>query len=260
MPARKAPNNIGRYLYALTNNRRDGPCGFPGINRRPVHAIAVDQLAAVVSDLPRGRMPCASRCLSIHEYVLKRLMGRGPVLPVVPGTVADSSLAVRRALLGNEDVLLQRLDHVTGKVEMRVRVTALGPSAFQYLQDRGPERHEARDRVPGTHEQTCDDELTASRRRAEQRQACRREVEDALAACCLDTRHVTCRTAREVLDLACLIERTDHDRFEAVVRKLACVFDPSFAFQCTGPLPPQSFVMIKLGSLQEPTRLARSGL
>jgi len=82
MRTRTAPG-IGRYLYALTNNRRDEPCGFPGINGRPAYVIAGDQVAAVVSDLPRRRIPCARHCRGVHEQVLKRLLVRGAVLPVV---------------------------------------------------------------------------------------------------------------------------------------------------------------------------------
>jgi len=225
--SRQAPNNIGRYLYALMSNRRDGPCGFCGINGRPVYSIAVDQVAAIVSDLPMGRLPGTSRYLTTHEHVLEKLMRRGPVLPVVPGTVADNSLAVRRALLCNEDPLLQRLEDMAGKVEMRVRVTAHETSVPQSLPDRSQERHNARDRVSRTHEETCDHESATSRRLAEQRQTCRWEVESTLAGCSLATMHVASRTDREILDLACLIERTDHDKFETVVHSLACLLDPN---------------------------------
>ena len=54
------------------------------------------------------------------------------------------------------------------------------------------------------------------------------------------------RSEREVLNLACLVDREQRHAFEQAVLVIASRFDNNFAFDINGPWPPHNFVDLSL--------------
>jgi hypothetical protein len=250
LPSRAAAR--GRtYLYAVIADAQGRTYGDFGIDGRKVYSIPVGRVAAVVSDVPSEKMRPERSRLAAHQEVLKKLMAEATPLPMSFGILADSPEAVRKMLSRNQPALLEQLRRVAGKVEMGLRVTWDVPNIFEYFVNTHPELRLARDRLLGGHrEPTQEQKIEVGRMfdglLNEDREACADRVEGILAPHCFEIERNKCRNEREVLNLACLVERAGMRQFESSVFEAAKEFDNNFAFDYNGPWAPHNFVEIDL--------------
>ena len=172
-------------------------------------------------------------------------------LPMSFGILADSAQAVRTMLSRNQHALLEQLRRVAGKVEMGLRVTWDVPNIFEYFVNTHPDLKLARDRLLGgsrepTQEQKIEVGRMFDRFLNEDREAYADKVEGILAPHCVEIEANKCRNEREVMNLACLVERTAMPHFESSVFEAAKQFDNNFAFDYNGPWAPHNFVEVDL--------------
>ena len=240
------------YLYAIVSGRAVGEAYGPiGIDGGQVHAISDGTLAAVVSDVPSQRLRPERRHLAAHHAVQKQLMGRGAMLPMAFGILADGPDAVRRILGLNREPLLAQLRAVEGKVEMTLRVAWDVSSIFEYFVRTHPELRMQRDRLfGGGREPSEDDKIELGRLfdrlLGEDRAADTRKILESLAPRCADLRECPLRNERNVANLACLVARDGLPQFEQGVFEAAKQFDDSYAFDYSGPWPPFNFAEVAL--------------
>ena len=248
----RQPAAKGRtYIYAVTIDAQGRTYGDFGIDGRMVYSIPVGRVAAVVSDLPSGVIRPERSRLAAHQEVLKKLMAEATPLPMSFGIVADSPEAVRKMLSRNQQALREQLRRVAGKVEMGLRVTWDVPNIFEYFVNTHPELRLARDRFLGGHrEPTQEQKIEVGRMfdrlLNEDREAYADTVEGILAPHCMEIERNKCRNEREVMNLACLVERAAMPQFESGVFEAAQQFDNNFAFDYNGPWAPHNFVEIAL--------------
>jgi hypothetical protein len=81
---------------------------------------------------------------------------------------------------------------------------------------------------------------------SEDRESYTGRVEELLGPACVEVKANKCRNEQEVMNLACLIERTGQDYFAGAVFEAAKVFDNNFAFDFNGPWAPHNFVELDL--------------
>jgi hypothetical protein len=72
------------------------------------------------------------------------------------------------------------------------------------------------------------------------------QVEEVLSPVCQEIKRNRCRQEREVMSLACLVNREAQASFEAEVFAAAKLFDNHFSFDYNGPWPPHNFVELDL--------------
>lgn len=239
------------YLYAVIADAQGRTYGDFGIDGRKVYSIPVGRVAAVVSDLPSEKIRPERSRLAAHQEVLKKLMAEATPLPMSFGIVADSPEAVRKMLSRNQQALLEQLRRVAGKVEMGLRVAWDVPNIFEYFVDTHPELKLVRDRLLGGHrEPTQEQKIEVGRMfdrlLNEDREAYADKVDGILAPHCSEIERNKCRNEREVMNLACLVERAAMPQFESDVFEAAQQFDNNFAFDYNGPWAPHNFVEIDL--------------
>jgi hypothetical protein len=250
LPSRAAAR--GRtYLYAVIANAQGRTYGDFGIDGRKVYSIPGGRVAAVVSDLPSGKIRPERAHLAAHQAVLKKLMAETTPLPMSFGILADSPGAVRKMLSRNQQALLEQLRRVTGRVEIGLRVTWDVPNIFEYFVNTHPELRLARDRFLGgqrepTQEQKIEVGRMFDRLLNDDREAYVDKVEGILAPHCIEIKRNKCRNEHEVMNLACLVERAAMPQFENGVFEAAQLFDNNFAFDYNGPWAPYNFVEIDL--------------
>ena len=80
----------------------------------------------------------------------------------------------------------------------------------------------------------------------EDRETYAEQVETILTPYCAEIAPTKCRTEREVMNLACLVERSGMGQFESGVFAAAQQFDNNCAFDYNGPWPPHNFVELNL--------------
>ena len=250
LPSRAAAR--GRtYLYAVIGNAQGRTYDDVGIDGRKVYIISVGRVAAVVSDVPSGKVRPERSHLAAHQGVLKKLMAEATPLPMSFGILADSAQAVRNMLSRNQPALLEQLRRVAGKVEMGLRVSWDVPNIFEYFVNTHPELKLARDRLLGGHREPTQDQKIEVGRLFDRflngdREAYADKVKGILAPHCFEIELNKCRNEREVMNLVCLVERAAMPQFESSVFEAAKQFDNNFAFDYNGPWAPHNFVEIDL--------------
>ncbi len=242
---------MGKYLYAIVDESGDRTYGLIGVNGGVVHTLSHGSVAAVVSDIADKRIRPERKNLAAHHAVVKRLMEDTTVLPVAFGTIADSPKAVREILKKNSDTFVEQLDRVRGKVEMGLRVAFDVPNIFEYIVNRHPELAALRDSVLGKqHGPSQLDKIELGRLfdrlLAEDRERRTEAVVEVLAPHCVDIKQNQPREEREVMHLACLVDRDAQKGFEDGVFEAAKRFDDHFAFDFNGPWAPHHFVDVAL--------------
>jgi hypothetical protein len=250
-----------RYIYAIVENASRGDYAMAGIDANPIEFISGRDVTSVVSAIGHDRIRPERRHLAAHRDVLRRLMAQErAVLPICFGTIASGPDEVRAMLTRNRAALAQQLKRVNGKVEMGLRGVWEVGNIFDYFVTVKPELRAARDRVFGRHGQPSQDEQIELGRvfehlLEEERELHSRTVEEVLDECCAEIQRNPVRDEREVMNLACLIDREGQARFEAAVFTAAGHFDNNFAFDYSGPWAPHSFAEM---DIKIPAREQRS--
>jgi hypothetical protein len=239
------------YLYAVIGDAQGRTYSDLGIFGRKVYSIPVGRVAAVVSEVPGGKIRPEHAHLAAHQAVLKKLMAESTPLPMSFGILADGPETVRKVLSRNQRVLLEQLRRVTGRVEIGLRVTWDVPNIFEYFVNTHAELKLARDRLLGGHrEPTQEQKIEVGRMfdrlLNEDRETYADKVEAVLAPQCSEIKRRKCRNECEVMNLACLVERVAMPQFESGVFEAAQQFDNNFAFDYNGPWAPHNFVEVNL--------------
>ncbi len=242
----------GRYLYAIVDGAADlQSLGFNGINGALVYALGDDQIAAIVSDSPDRKVRPERRRLAAHHEVLRRLMAGHTVLPMTFGLIADGSESVRRIMRLNRDVFSEQLGRLRGMVEMGLRVSWDVANIFERTLRMHPELAAYRDQIFRGGRQPSQDEKielgrSFDRLRTADRQDCVDRVSHVLEPRCSQIVVNKPRDEREVMNLACLVQRDRLKEFEVGVVEAARGFNNDFAFDFNGPWPPHNFVEVDL--------------
>ena len=244
----------GKYIYAVVRARAARHFHFAGINDCAVETIERDGIALVVSDLAAEKIRPERRHLAAHRTVLSKLVEQTDgVLPMRFGAIASGTAEISRLLARNYEIFFRQLHHVAGKVEMGLRVVWDVPNIFEYFVSIHPELREIRDSLFRTTGRPSQDERIELGRTFElllnqDRQAHTLLVEEVLAAHCAEIRRNPVRQEKEIMNLACLIEKDRREDFEAEVLQAAQRFDNNFAFDYNGPWAPHAFAEINLRS------------
>jgi len=251
-PAPSSTAKSGRkYLFAVLDSKDVRQWDCAGLDGKPVSVIVEGRLAAVVGGVSAPKIRPERRNLAAHQQVLKVLLAHTTPLPMAFGILADSPQDVREILRRNQRTFLEQIEHVAGKVEMGLRVSWDVPNIFEYFVNTHDELRAARDRIlgadrPATQEEKIELGRTFDRLLSEDRENYTEQVERILSGVGSETKPGKCRTEHEVMNLACLVQREEQERFAQAVFEAAHMFDNNFAFDYNGPWTPHNFVNIAL--------------
>lgn len=244
----------GIYVYAIVSGEQPVEYGAIGLDGSPVYRIAANGIAALASAITRPRVRPERRNVAAHNAVLRRAIdgGEPAILPMAFGLIAENDQAVRGLLHTNRAALQEQLEHVTGKVEMGLRVLWDVPNLFEYFVNRRPELLKARDAIGDIRQARHSDMLTLGqlfeRSLNEEREHHFRRVEEVLKRSGLQVKQNPPRSEREVLNLACLVPRDLQNDFDRIVDEAAASFDNHYTFDISGPWAPHNFVSLSLNT------------
>ncbi|UQA57622.1 GvpL/GvpF family gas vesicle protein [Polyangium aurulentum] len=241
----------GMYLYAVLACGHDSSSVGPiGIDGGEISCVALDDVAAAVSPVPRARLRPERKHVAAHHAVLARLMRKSTVLPAAFGLVAPSEEAIRYFLASRRDVLREQLARVAGKAEMGLRVSWNVPDLFAFFVAMHPELREVRDQLRLRREVARGDLIEVGqlfdRILETERDAHFARVSEALSAHGIAVKREPPRSEREVMNLACLVPREQEREFERIVAAAAEPFDDNFTFTHDGPFAPYHFAELTL--------------
>jgi hypothetical protein len=238
---------VGRYIYAIIPDGGSSALGKIGLDESDVYTIGDGRVAAVVSDLTGGRVRPQRRNMAAHQEVLKQLLREVTPLPAAFGLLADDEAAIIRILEDNQTAFLDQLKRVDAGVEMGLRMAWDVPNIFEYFVGAHPELQELRDDFFRDGSNLTQDQMITlgrsfERLLGEDREQYTEQVESVMRSFCREIKQNKCRTEKEIMHLACLVDRSELARFEQAVLLAARPFDNNYAFDFNGPWAPHNFV------------------
>jgi hypothetical protein len=245
-------NNSGKFIYALVE-----PGGGEriykarGIGNGAVYSLIEGQVGAVVSDIQSARVRPERRNLMAHRAVLAHLLEAGTVLPMRFGIIAANSRAVHALLAANAKPIEEQLQRVHDRVEMGLKVSWDVGNIYEYFVCTHPILREMRDRLANEGDSASRDEKIElgrlfDRLVSDERQKHVEQVMEVMQNHCEEVISNPTKKEREIMNLACLIERDGQAEFEKGVFEASKLFNNDFLFDYNGPWAPHNFVDLDL--------------
>jgi hypothetical protein len=258
----QASRSSSSYVYGIVPSD-----ALPKLTRRgvadadDVRTVAVEGVAAIVSDLASAPVRASRANLMAHSDVLQEAIQASTVLPMRFGFVMANDDAVREELLRARFNELERLlREMAGRVELSVKAYYLEDALLTSILKENRAIADLRDatrRLPGDagyYQRIRLGELIASgvehRGRLDSAQILLRL--DQLAVESVPETEIP---ERMVLKASFLVARERVPALQRLVAELADQYSGSLHFTCLGPLPPYSFV--HLSHRPEPAAAAR---
>nr|WP_274607362.1 GvpL/GvpF family gas vesicle protein [Paracraurococcus ruber] len=239
------------YGVAAEDAEIDLPALGEGLGGTAPSLLPAGRLLVLVGQAPPPPLEPTRRNMLAHTAVLERALAQADVLPFSFGTVAPDLATLRRGLASTENLLLNALSGVAGRVELGVKATWREGVAWREILDRDPALRAMRDRLR-TARPNADTyhERIELGRRVEAALNARREAEAAaiLAELApLAERSATLRLLDDgmVLNRAFLVRRAEEPRFDAAMQRLADRHGERMDFRYVGPVPAYNFVSLR---------------
>jgi len=243
---------VPQYVYGVTRPGVAVPEALTGVEDQPVRLIEHERCAAVAGDLPVQRPLRERGDLVAHQRVLEAFLEAGGVVaPFRFGAVLAGPGAVREELLAaNAERLAEVLDHLDGRVELRVRGTYVQDAVLREALAEEPEIADLNDRIrrvpDGAAEAAHYDRVRLGEMIAQSLERRRDRDGQALLEALAPAAEALVRKPparqEDVVDAAFLVSRDRRDRFEEAVRDLGARHADRITLRLIGPLPPYDFV------------------
>jgi hypothetical protein len=192
------------------------------------------------------------RDMLAHSEVLNRLVPRVTLLPVRFGvTVPDEDSVVDEILEPQHDLLTAQLERINGAVEISLKVNYEEGEVLRQVVRENPHLA-ARTAGGGGGGSALADRVELGRDIATAIQARRAQDREwllgQLRPLAVDVREAARTSEMAVLDAALLVDEDRLERFDEALNTAAGSAGEAMRFNCVGPLPPYSFVDLRLGT------------
>jgi hypothetical protein len=237
----QSPPLTALYCYGVTWADAAEPQRAGGLAGNSVEPVPFDELAALTSAAPAGKIRARRADLMCHFDVLARAFERGTVIPLRFGMVFDD--VVEDFLRPRHDELVRLLRELDGRVELRVTAHYREEAILAEVV------HENA-RIAGLRGASSQPmlielgELVAGEVRARtDRDA--RAILNKLRPLALDQELDEEPIEHQVLRASFLVERKKVSAFDKAMEELASGQAGRIDFKYVGPLPPHSFVALE---------------
>ena len=239
--ALKTPPKTGLYCYGVTWADSAATQGAGGLAGKSVQPVRFEELAALTSESPPGKVRARRADLMCHFDVLARAFEHGTVIPARFGMVFDDEESLVEELLQpRRDELVALLQELRNRVELRVTAHYRQEAILaEIVRDN---RRVASLRGGSSQPQLLAlGELVADELRAlTSRDA--HEILNRLGSLAVDREVDDEPIEHQVLRASFLVERKRVSAFDRAMDELASGQAGRIDFMYVGPLPPHSFV------------------
>jgi Gas vesicle synthesis protein GvpL/GvpF len=240
----QSPPLTALYCYGVTWAESARPQRSAGLGGKSVEPVRFEDLAALASEAPPGKVRARRADLMCHFDVLSTAFERGAVLPLRFGIVFDNETTLVDELLKpRHDELVGLLRELRDRVELRVTAHYREEAILAEIvrensgvarlrgESSPPLRIELGERVAA--------ELQARTSRDAQM------ILDRLQSLSLDAEAGEEPVEHLVVRASFLVERKHLAAFDAAMEDLASAQAGRIDFKYVGPLPPHSFVSLE---------------
>ncbi len=239
------------YLYGVVEPESAHPPFPTGIKGTKVFPLKYGDVTVLVGDIRTSKIRPERQHLKLHEEVIREFMKRGTILPISFGTIAER-MQIVRLMEHNYKSLRDCLHQFSGRVEMFLRLIWDVENIYRYFLENHPElREEATalfsQGMPSQWKKIELGKLFESLLK-EERERYTHKVQKALSAFCHETMELKVANEKNILRLACLIDKTEEERFCKGVEEVAKGYNEIHSFEITGPWPLYNFCHIHLAT------------
>ena len=256
----------GKILYALCAADGTKPnFNVRGLESAPVYAIDQSGIRAIVSDTLSLRLRPERSNISAHQRVLKSLTTDRTVLPMRFGVLARDAGSIQKLLATNIESINEHFERLNGRVEMGLRVSWDVTNIYEHFVALHPVLAKGRDDIWSQYsgssarreEKIQLGNLYESLRTADREEAAEK-VKDILFDYCEDIVENPVKREKDVINLACLVERSRLNEFPKGVFEASKAFDNSYLFDYTGPWAPHNFINLDLHTSTKNKKMSTS--
>lgn len=237
-----------KYIYGVIETDRRCEFGPIGLGKKPVYTVGLKGLACVVSDSNLEVYIANAVNLAEHECVLEKVMDEHVVLPMRFGTVADSERGILLMLKKHGKQFVRMLKKLSGKVEVELEVAWKDVKAvFNEIALQNPVLKKMKS---DPHAKSREDVIMAGQmvcqllqdRKAKESEAFIKVLKKVSEGCVISKN--TCDEL--MMDASFLIDKTKIGEFNKTVDLLDVKTGGRFDIRYIGPLPPYSFVEMRV--------------
>jgi hypothetical protein len=247
-------DSVRKYLYCVIRSKKPRTFKVPGVvgPHYPIYTVHFRDLAAVVSDTSEKSYDSTRLNMTTHMRVLEEVMKEHTILPLKFNSISASEEAVCNVLLKPAyDELLARLEKVTGRVEMGVKVFWREDVLYREIVAENDDIRRLRDRIDGKNPDSMYKERIRLGELTEKALLAKRarESEQMLARLRPHVEDVCIReavTERMALNVALLLEKSKQASFEESLNTLDQEEGRRITMKCIGPAPLYNFVQLTL--------------
>ncbi len=242
----------GKYVYCIIRSERQRDFGGIGIGgAQNVYTVAYRDLAAVVSDTPIIIYDPTRDNVLAHEFVNETVMREHTVIPMSFGTVFRSEEDVTELLRSTYQAFSDVLDKMKDKIEFGLKVLWDREKVIANIERENDEIRRLRDEISRhTASSTYFARMQLGRliESALEEMGMRyvADIHDALKPSAVASRSNKPIGDKMILNAAFLVERSQEQSFDELVKDVSRRYEDMLTFKYSGPWPPYNFVNIKL--------------
>ncbi len=210
--------------------------------------LRYDDLAAIVSDVPRRRLDIKREYMLAHEAVILEAMEHSAVIPLSFGTIAlDDEEVSEKLLRAAFEELHQQLEAIQGCVEFDLKVFWKQERLFEEIVAGHDRIRALRHDIAGTsvNERIELGQLTSEAIAWKSDHEAQMIIEE-LEPLTVEVRQNRLHNDMMVMNAALLLEKTRQEPLHEKVNALAAAQEGRLMFRYSGPVPPYHFVDLSM--------------
>lgn len=247
-----------RYIYGIIRQLPDAS-PLPDLGEG-IHVVTYNWLGCVLKHMEEedylklGKREIAKNLVS-HQTIIEKIMETHTIIPMKFGTFLKEDPEVIEMLDRSENLFVELLDAMDGKIELDV--VAYWDDLNAIIKEIGETNKEIQDFKREIAKNTSEDMFQASLQLGtmvktaldEKRQSLQDEIIDRLKSLPLEHQKHDLMEDKMVLNCAFLISKESEDSFDTVLHELDERHEGAINFRCVGPLPPYSFATCEVKSI-----------
>lgn len=243
---------LGKYIYGVLEEPEPRRFGLSGVGDAEVYTINCQRVAAVVSDTELCEIDPTRRNVQAHTIVQDQLLRDYTLLPMSFGMIAGSEDEVRRLLEKNYLGLVSELERLNGKIQVELKIFWDQEAMVKELQGESEEFTKLKAQINAASSLTESQSLLMEAGKLVERIALdwkakyAGRVYAAVKQLATEARLNDPVGIKNILNASFLIDRPREGAFKEEVYRLDSRYQGKVNFKYIGPLPPYSFVTLKL--------------
>lgn len=246
----------GKYLYGIIEEPQPTRFSFSGVGEAEVYTVNCQKVAAVVSDTELQEVDPTRKNVRAHTTIQDELFKEYTLLPMSFGVIATSEDEVQRLLEKNYDGFLRELKRLAGKIEVGLKVFWDREAMISEIERESQKLTELKAKVNAASSPVEAQSLLVEAGKLVERVAIEwknkyaREIYATLKELSVNTQFNDPLGVKNILNASFLIDKSKEREFQDNVYKLDSKYQGKVNFKYVGPLPPYSFVNVKLERLR----------